>query len=160
MNEDTVNRTNDVLHALDDRAIQRSVDEALTKDPMRVLREEILGFFRSHIKLIGQQERLRSKIQEALEVMVEGGELEFNQLIQAYNTVSNKEIASADAIISIFKPVPGATSILAATVGENEKKNDEYQNMHDSLPAEQLQALEKLWQAVQKVAQDGNLSEK
>lgn len=112
------------------------------------LRIEVFEFFKDRMKRIQTQEDLRSKIQTQLEAVVDRGELDFEQLKSLYAMVSRETAISSDSIISLFKPVPGASSILATQIAEEQEKKDGAERLFAMLGDENIRKIDALYRFV------------
>lgn len=113
-------------------------------DPINDLRKSVFNFFTDRLDRIKKKEALLEKIQEALEVKVDGGELTFDQLRSLFASVSREQSTASEGIISLFRPVPGTPSIFANNIGTPEHP-DPYRDAFNSMPPEKLQKIDALF---------------
>jgi len=113
------------------------------------LKSSLLSFFKERINSIQERERLKAKVEDSFLDDLQGGELTFSQRLSLYNSVSKQENASADSLLSIFRPTPGAPSILAENLGKTEDVNDSVDEFFNSLDSDSISALEKLGRMIQ-----------
>jgi len=147
--EETMDRTaSDLLDTFSDPEVQEDVEKVKHSDPMDMLRNDILTFFQTHMERIRKQETLRNSVQEKLHNMIESDELSFDQLMRVFSMVSKEENTAAESIISLFRPVPGAGSLLANSLGQD-KKDDEIDNVYKNLTSEQIRSIDHLYRAIQ-----------
>lgn len=158
MNEETVNEINNLMNQFSNPSIEQEVMAAQIEDPNHQLRKEILAFFTDRFQRIQKSERLKEQIQESFEAMIEREELTFDQLITLYSIVAKQNSFAAQGILDIFKPVPGAPSILAPEVVHQEDKDD-YEKEYDNLSSEELQAVGALYRAIQQARKDSKNAE-
>ena len=134
----------DMLQSLDDPKNQEKVKQVQSEDPFYHLKLNLLNFFQDRIRRIISQETLKGQIEEKLSEKVEMDELDFNDLLTLYNSVSKQNNASSESLLSLFRPTPGAPSILAENLGTPEKSKDDWEEIYDSLTPDQLQKIDKI----------------
>lgn len=117
-------------------------------DPMLTLRKDILSFFQGIMNTVASKEVLKEKIESSFMEDLESGELNIQDRMSLYKLISSQANASADSIISIFKPTPGAPSLLADNLSKD-RQEDYIDQMHDSFKATDLQNMDKLMKALQ-----------
>ena len=140
--EDTAN---DLLHEFgNDSETTSKVTRIQTSDPYVELKMNLLSFFKDRMSKITAQERLKEQVEQALELQLEGGDLSFEQILSLYRLVSTQNNASSDSLLSLFKPTPGAPSILADNLGRQEEDKNMYDEMYEDFSSDQLQALDNL----------------
>jgi len=133
-----------MLQSLDDPKNQEKVKQVQSEDPFYHLKLNLLNFFQDRIRRIISQETLKGQIEEKLSEKVEMDELDFNNLLTLYNSVSKQNNASSESLLSLFRPTPGAPSILAENLGTPEKSKDDWEEIYDSLTPDQLQKIDKI----------------
>lgn len=116
-------------------------------DSFEDLKNTIIGFFQLRTKVISKLETFRAKVETSLLEQLESGDLKFGELYSLYNMVSNQINNASDSIVSIFKPVPGAESILAKTLGEDDHK-DKVEEFYNTLSPEELRKIDSFTKAV------------
>jgi len=136
---------------------KKKVDAIPIGNPMEVFRSDILNFFKDRISAIASQELIKNKVEQALLEKLESDELDFDQLMHLYSSVSKTSLTSVESIMSLFKPVPGAPSILADKVVESEGVEDKYKDIYDSMSPKELEKLDKLFKLLQKVDRDADV---
>jgi hypothetical protein len=77
-------------------------------DPLDDLKLEILKFFKTRIASISRADTIKEMAYQQLEVMIRGGELNFDQLMGVIRQVANENNSSADSIMSIFRSQGGS----------------------------------------------------
>lgn len=140
----------------DNSVTKKKVDAIPIGNPMEVFRSDILNFFKDRISVIAGQELIKQKVEQALIEKLESDELDFDQLMHLYSSVSKTALTSVEAIMSLFKPVPGAPSILADKVVESESVEDKYKDIYEAMSPEELGKLDKLYKLLQKVDRDAD----
>jgi hypothetical protein len=108
MRENEIREAEGMMSALTD---PRFLDEAqgIQKiDPLDDLKLEILKFFKTRISSISRADAIKEMAYRQLEAMIQGGELNFDQLMGVVRQAANENNSSADSIMSIFRPQGGA----------------------------------------------------
>jgi hypothetical protein len=107
MREDEVQESREMLSALDDPRFlneARAIQEIAPLDDLKV---EILKFFKTRVASISRADTIKEMAYRQLEEMIEGGELNFDQLMVVIRQVANENNSSADSIMSIFRSQGG-----------------------------------------------------
>lgn len=124
--------------------IQERVQRAIAIDPFAQLRIDLLEFFRNRIAEIQKHDEFITEIEDSLRLELDSDNLDFDQKMRLYKTITSQSIASQEGILSLFRPTPGAPSILAQNLSEKEEKEDKYHDIFDSLSSKDLQKLDRL----------------
>lgn len=122
-----------------DSDTQDKITAIKLKDPFNELRIDLLEFFRDRIAKISKQEDLKNKLEEALTLDLDSGELNFDQKMTLYRAVTSQGNHSIDSLLGLFKPTPGAPSILADNLARPDDKEDIFNDIYENLTSEQLQ---------------------
>lgn len=142
----------------EDSESQKIVSKTKNSDPFVELKLDLLKFFRDTMKQISERDRLKSRIEEELFAFLERSELNFDQIMTLYRTVGKMSHDSSDSLIGLFKPTPGAPSILASNLSEKDEKKDVYDQLYEEFNAENLQKIEKLNKLINQINfNDNNL---
>lgn len=144
MTKDTEKKAKDLFDAISNEDIVQESNMVTKISQVDALRSDIFDFFKDRMMRIRQAEILKMKAQEALEEQLDTGELNFQQILTIFTTASRESRNSAEAIISLFKPVPGANSILADSLG-NAQKPDDYEEMFESMSQDELRKIDGLY---------------
>lgn len=144
MTKDTEKKAKDLFDAISNDDIVQETNMITKLNQVDALRSDIFDFFKDRMMRIRQAEILKMKAQEALEDQLDTGELNFQQILTIFTTASRESRNSAEAIISLFKPVPGANSILADSLG-NAQKPDDYEEMFESMSQDELRKIDGLY---------------
>ena len=67
-----------------------------------------------------------------------------------YKLISTQSSIAADSVLSIFKPTPGAPSLLADNLSKNAQE-DHFDKTFDAMTPEELQKIDKLMKFLQSV---------
>jgi len=141
---------NDLLEKFSDSSEEaKKVNKVLEYDPYVDLKKSLLDFFKDRMNRITVQERLKERIEQELETLVDNGDLTFDQLLRLHSQVAKSNNVSTDSFLTIFKPTPGAPSILAENLAKQDERKDEFDEMYESLSSEQLRKLDKLSKLLQ-----------
>jgi hypothetical protein len=108
MREDEVQEAEAMISALDNSLFLSEAREIQEIDPMDDLKLEILKFFKTRISSISRADAIKEMAYQQLEVMIQGGELGFDQLMGVIRQVANENNSSADSIMSIFRSQGGS----------------------------------------------------
>lgn len=144
--EDKVLETGtELLNKLENHSdIQERVQRAIAVDPFVQLRIDLLEFFRNRIAEIQKHDEFITEIEDSLRLELDSDNLDFDQKMRLYKTITSQAIASQEGILSLFRPTPGAPSILAQNLSEKKEKEDKYHDLFDSLSPKDLQKLDRL----------------
>jgi len=113
-------------------------------DPIVELRNDIFSFFRARMDRIKEQDKFKAKLQLSFEKLLEEGNLNFDQIVQLYRMISNESTSSSESIIGLFKPVPGAPSLLGENLSKKDDPDEQIKQVTTKLTPEKMQALDKL----------------
>ena len=125
-------------------------------DPMLTLRKDILSFFRSIMASVAKKEQLKEKIESSFLEDLESEELSIQDRMSLYRLISTQSNISADSILSIFKPTPGAPSLLADNLSKDTKE-DHFDKMYDSMKPDDLQKMDKLMKVLQTITREADV---
>jgi hypothetical protein len=103
MREDEIQETEDMISTLSDSHFLNDAKEIQKVDPMDDLKFEILKFFKTRVASISRADSIKEMAYRQLEGMIQGGELNFDQLMGVIRQVANENNSSADSIMSIFR---------------------------------------------------------
>jgi hypothetical protein len=70
-----------------------------------------------------------------------------------YKLISTQANLSAESVLSIFKPTPGAPSLLADNLSKDTKE-DHFDKVYESMKPEDLQKVDKLMKLLQMMKKD------
>ncbi len=146
-NNDILKTGEDFISKLeDDHNTQKKVSSITNEDPFMRLKLNLLEFFSSRLNDISKQEELREKIADSFlnDLDNEDEPLTFQQRMQLYKLIASQSSGSADSILSLFKPTPGAPSILAENISKEEKRDDMFDDIYKDMSSEDLQAIDTL----------------
>lgn len=124
-------------------------------DPMLNLRKDILSFFQGIMTTVTSKEVIKKQIEDSFLEDLASGDLNLQDRMSLYKLISSQSNIAADSIISIFKPTPGAPSLLADNLSK-ERQEDFIDRIHESSKATDLQNIDKLMKALQILVEKGN----
>lgn len=127
------------------------------QDPMGDLTRNIFHFFTDRMHAIEKRESLVDKAQQKLEDFLDEPDISFDDVMAIYRLVSSKSTESAESLISLFKPTPGAGSPLAEAVSREKKEDDSVDNFFRALTPDQLEKVDLLFRMLK--AEKGNTIE-
>lgn len=142
MNEDMKTQASMMLKKMDNPTLQSQVSRIQNEDPMEELKKEVLSFFKTKIAAIKRSEAVKELVYNQLESKIQGGELEFDQLMMVLARLDNGSNDSADSIISMFRPTANGQSTLTEIVRPAGESND-IAKAFANYSSEELQAIEK-----------------
>lgn len=154
MNEDIKNQAAQMLRRIDNPTLQGQVTKIQNEDPMEELKKEVLSFFKTKIAAIKRSEAVKELVYNQLESKIQGGELEFDQLMQVLARLDSGSNDSADSIISMFRPTANGTSALTEIVRPSEDSSD-IAKAFAGYTSQDLQAIEKTMHTL-RVIQESN----
>ena len=154
MNEDIKNQAAQMLRRIDNPTLQGQVTKIQNEDPMEELKKEVLSFFKTKIAAIKRSEAVKELVYNQLESKIQGGELEFDQLMQVLARLDNGSNDSADSIISMFRPTANGTSALTEIVRPTDDSSD-IAKAFAGYTSQDLQAIEKTMHTL-RVIQESN----
>lgn len=144
-NDKVLETGTELLDKLEDHsAIQERVREVTLVDPFMQLRVDLLEFFRNRISEIQKHDDFITEIENSLREELDSEELDFDQKMRLYKMITTQSIASQEGILSLFRPTPGAPSILAQNLSEKEEKRDNFEETFDRLSSKDLQKIDLL----------------
>lgn len=108
------------------------------------LKKDLVSFFGNRMDEIKGKSKIIDKIVEKLEDMVDSDELEFEQLMTVYRTISNDTRSKTDSLLSIFKPTPGVGSVFAENIARKDEKEDAFDKVYNNMSSEDLENVDKL----------------
>lgn len=134
-----------LLERLDNHSeVQERVQQVVNMDPFVQLRLDLLEFFRNRIEEIQKHDSFITEIEDSLREELQSENLDFEEKMRLYKMITTQAILSQDGILSLFKPTPGAPSILAQNLSEKEEKEDKYAEIFERLSSKDLQKIDRL----------------
>lgn len=133
--------SSNLINRLDEKENEVKVFSEL--DPMLTLRRDILSFFQNIMSSVSKKETLKERIESSFLEDLESGDLSIQDRMSLYKLISTQASLSAESVLSIFKPTPGAPSLLADNISK-EREEDHFDKMYASMKPEDLQKMDKL----------------
>ena len=152
-NHDITKKGEELIRKLDSE--NTKVARITDADPFFVLRSDILSFFRGIMSEVSKKETLKNQIESSFEEDLASGDLSFQDRMALYKLISTQSNISVDSILSIFKPTPGAPSLLADNISRDATQ-DHFEQMFDELKPEDLQKVDKMMKFIEKLAEEKN----
>ena len=154
-----------LIKTLGDKELMKEAGESRLVDPVDDLKMAVFEFFKRTIESIDRREQLRQKIQVILEhrIDLEGDTMQLEELRSLYMMVSAEADRANDSIIGLFKPVPGAPSLLVNNVGAVGGGEGDPDALYNRLSPEDRAVFERFRVMVEKKKLEsatGNLSKK
>ncbi len=150
-NNDITRFSSTLINKLDEK--EKDIKVFSETDPMYTLRKDILSFFQNIMESVSKKESLKEKIESSFLEDLESGELSFQDRASLYKLISTQASLSADSVLSIFKPTPGAPSLLADNLSKDTKE-DHFDKLYDSMKPEDLQKVDKLMKLLDVMKKD------
>lgn len=135
-----------LIKKLDDK--EKDVKVFSEVDPMLILRKDILSFFQGIMASVSKKESLKELIESSFIEDLESRELSFQDRISLYKLISTQASISSDSVLSIFKPTPGAPSLLADNLSKD-REDDHFDKMYANMKPDDLQKMDKLMKFLQ-----------
>ena len=135
-----------LIKKLDDK--EKDVKVFSEVDPMLILRKDILSFFQGIMASVSKKESLKELIESSFIEDLESRELSFQDRISLYKLISTQANISSDSVLSIFKPTPGAPSLLADNLSKD-REDDHFDKMYANMKPDDLQKMDKLMKFLQ-----------
>ena len=145
-NNDIAKFGSSLIKKLDDK--EKDVEVFSEVDPMLVLRKDILSFFQGIMASVSKKESLKELIESSFIEDLESRELSFQDRISLYKLISTQANISSDSVLSIFKPTPGAPSLLADNLSKD-REDDHFDKMYANMKPDDLQKMDKLMKFLQ-----------
>lgn len=155
MNDDTRREAGRLVGMLGDRGLMAEARAARAADPVDQLRLAVFDFFTRAIDRVDRLERSRDKAREVVDRLTDrvmrdiddpGVDLEtlLARAEKLFRMMSSEANRANDSIIGLFRPVPGAPSILANSVGSHAQSEDDPDAFYDRLTSDQRAVFERL----------------
>jgi hypothetical protein len=165
MGPNTLKEGRVLIKTLGDKDLMKEANEARLVDPVDDLKMAVFEFFKRTIDSIDKREQLRLKIQTILEhrIDIEGDTMQVEELRSLYMMVSSEADRANDSIIGLFKPVPGAPSLLVNNVGAASGGEGDPDALYNRLSPEDRAVFERFRLLIEKKkleTETGNLSSK
>jgi hypothetical protein len=107
MQENDIQEARDMIASLGDSSLLDEARVVQEVDLMDDLKLEILKFFKTRVASISRADTIKEMAYQQLEEMIQGGSLDFDQLMGVIRQVANENNSSADSIMSIFRSQGG-----------------------------------------------------
>jgi hypothetical protein len=160
MREDEVREVKTMFSALEDPRLRVEAKAIAEVDLMDDLKLEILKFFKNRIASISKADTIKEMAYRQLEGMIEGGELNFDQLMGVIRQVANENNSSADSIISIFRSQggPNGGSPLQEMMRPMLDKG-ELSKAFENMSSEDLRKIDSTMRTIRDITESGRIVE-
>jgi hypothetical protein len=158
--EDEIQEAEAMMATLADSRFLDEAREIQNFDPMDDLKLEILKFFKTRVASISRADTIKEMAYKQLEEMIEGGELNFDQLMGVIRQVANENNSSADSIMSIFRSQggPNGGSPLQDMMRPLSEKGD-LAKAFDNMSPEQLRKIHETMMVIRDITESGGMVE-
>jgi hypothetical protein len=160
MRENETQEAEVMVSALADPRFLNEAREIQEIDPMDDLKLEILKFFKTRVTSISRADTIKEMAYKQLEEMIEGGELNFDQLMGVIRQVANENNSSADSIMSIFRSQggPNGGSPLQDMMRPLSDKSD-LAKAFDNMSPEELRKIHETMMVIREITESGKTVE-
>ena len=148
MNENTEETIVTIMKDLDDKDIEKDVEVQRIEPADIRLKNKLLDLVSGQVGEIAKLDTIISKGLTSLETRIELNELSAQDTLNVINTLSNKKVDLATAILDPFKAAPGGTSPLLPPAKEKSGESDLIEGLK-KMPSDDLKKLEKLFRVAQ-----------
>lgn len=142
---DILKTSKELVGMLDEKDVEIKVFSET--DPMLTLRNDILSFFRAIMIEVSDKQDLKKRIENSFLEDLESGDLPLDDRMRLYKLITSQTNISADSILSIFKPTPGAPSLLADNLSRD-REEDHFDRVFENMKPSDLQKIDKLVKAI------------
>lgn len=158
MDDDSKNIDNtgiQLLNKIQDKSLDRQIATVSDWDEFRDLRMQLFSFFKERMSAITAKEKILQKINDRMLDYVEtNDDLTLEEMQSIYRMYAADSREATDSFLALFKPTPGTPSLLAQNISEKEEKIDRFDEMYNSLSAEDLQKLDKVVKLFKAMGED------
>jgi hypothetical protein len=158
--ENEVQEAMGMMVSLDDSRLLNEAVAVREVDLMDDLKLEILKFFKTRVASISRADTIKEMAYQQLEGMIEGGELNFDQLMGVIRQVANENNSSADSIMSIFRSQggPNGGSPLQDMMRPLSEKGD-LAKAFDNMSPEELRRIHQTMLVIRDITENGKTIE-
>lgn len=108
------------------------------------LKRDLVNFFSNRMGEIKAKDAIQRKVIEKLSDMLDNDDLEFEQLMNVYRTISSDSRNSTDSLLALFRPTPGVASPFAENVAQKDEKQDAFDQVYENMTSEDLENIDVL----------------
>jgi len=156
-NKEIDNIGTELLKKIQDKDIEQEVEIIQEQDEFRDLRMQLFSFFKDRMKAISSKEKILQKINERMMLYVENADdIPIEEMQSIYRMYAADSREATDSFLALFKPTPGTPSLLAQNISEKEEKKDKFDEMYESMSAEDLQKLDSFVKMFKMIDSDKN----
>jgi len=137
----------ELLNKMKDKQVTEEVQVVQDMDEFRDLRMQLFSFFKDRMGAITAKERILQKLNDRILEYVDTEDMTLEEMQSVYRMYASDSREATDSFLALFKPTPGTPSLLAQNISEKEEKKDKFDELYESMNAEDLQKLDKFIKA-------------
>ena len=137
----------ELLNKMKDKQVTEEVHVVQDMDEFRDLRMQLFSFFKDRMGAITAKERILQKLNDRILEYVDTEDMTLEEMQSVYRMYASDSREATDSFLALFKPTPGTPSLLAQNISEKEEKKDKFDELYESMNAEDLQKLDKFIKA-------------
>jgi len=147
-NHDIDNVGSNLLKKMQDKNIDNQVQIVQDIDEFRDLRMQLFSFFKQRMGAISAKEKILQRLNERILDYVDANDnMPLEEMQSIYRMYAADSREATDSFLALFKPTPGTPSLLAQNISEKEEKKDKFDELYESMSADDLQKLDKFVKA-------------
>jgi hypothetical protein len=158
MSDQMKNEAEELLTALEAPALLADARALQTVDAMEDLKREVLGFFKNRIASIARAERIKELMYHQLESDIEGGTLNFDQMMTLLMRLDRDNNDAADSLLRSMtggnNASGGGGSIFTDIVRPGSDKSD-VAKAFESYTPEQLRMIDQTFRVIRDIVETG-----
>jgi hypothetical protein len=160
MQENDIQEARELMSSLNDSDLLSDARAIQEVDLMDDLKLEILKFFKTRVASISRADAIKEMAYQQLEEMIQGGNLNFDQLMGVIRQVANENNSSADSIMSIFRSQggPNGGSPLQDIMRPLSDKGD-LAKAFDNMSPEELRKIHETMMVIRDITESGRTIE-
>jgi uncharacterized protein Yka (UPF0111/DUF47 family) len=125
------------------------------RDAMEDLKSEVLAFFKNRMASISRAERVKELIFQQLESDIEGGVLNFDQIMSVLTRLDRGTTESADSIISMFRPTGNGGGSLLTDIVRPDTDKSELARAFENYSSEDLRKINETMKVLRDIVESG-----
>jgi hypothetical protein len=144
-----------LIDAIDTPALAVEARAVQAVDTMEDLKQEVLGFFKNRIAAISRAEQIKEHIFAQLEDDIQGGTLNFDQLMTVLMRLDRDNNDSADSIISMFRPTGNGQGSLLTDIVRPGSDKTELARAFENYTPEELRKIDQTMRVIRDIVESG-----
>jgi len=125
------------------------------RDAMEDLKSEVLAFFKNRMASISRAERVKELIFQQLESDIEGGVLNFDQIMSVLTRLDRGNTESADSIISMFRPTGNGGGSSLTDIVRPDTDKSELARAFENYSSEDLRKINETMKVLRDIVESG-----